>query len=156
MLKRKQFAGYFNDFVQTRALDMYIPEYHRVLRKGIFANEQTRFITYVLAKKSYRGKVHDDIVEALYDGLEDGIFCWRDYGVDMEKPVPEQAHLLCLALKGKRISAGNFVTRWAYFLQYLYGEHSVIYGAVLGGGILAFLELTYHVLSNFFCIFFKC
>ncbi|MEK7530647.1 MAG: hypothetical protein AAB573_02170 [Patescibacteria group bacterium] len=156
MIRRKIFAGYFDDFVSARSLEKYDASFHRVLRKGIWPAEQSRFITYVLSQTSSKGKTHDDIVDDLADVLEDGIFCWKDYGVEKDVGDPEKAHLLCLGTKGKRMVKGNFIERWAYFLQYTYGEHSFIYGAILGGTILFILEITHQVLTKLFCLFLIC
>lgn len=127
MIRRAQLSVYLNTYIATRSLEEFETVLHRALRTGIEVNEQAKFITYVLEKPSSKGKTYDDIVEEINDAVKEDFYALANRNIEN---VSETVPVICLGLKGKRLTRGSRFSRWTYFFQYAYGDRNFFFATL--------------------------
>ncbi|MFH1694520.1 MAG: hypothetical protein ABH880_02085 [Patescibacteria group bacterium] len=135
MLRVRKLCLYLNDFIKNRSLDGYKLEFQVVLRNGIRIEEEKKFIEYI----SQKDKNID--MEKLKDEIEDCIK--REFFEVKKFPYSwlGQTDLIRLGWRGRKLVGGGPISKWAYFFQFAYAEHSFLYATLLGMGIFAFIDL---------------
>lgn len=139
MFRVKKLCRYLNEYRPLHYKKFYEGSGSNLNPKSIYqAVPQTDLVNYIAEKEGAEGTIEarEPIFHEVKDCISDGFFVEGEFGYGLDGSGGNR-HTVALGTKGRKLLRGNFIKRWAYFLQYAFEEHDHIYTILFSASILA-------------------